>query len=365
MSALEQPSSLPDSAFAAALLALPELGPSRLTQLLDTYGSANAAWRAIQRNDRSVKNGVHEGISQQWRSAAHGVDVGEHWSTMTATGITCAAPGDPAYPDRLVDDVEPPALLFSLGTIPTGPAIGIVGTRSCTAYGQRCAFELGAELARAGVTVVSGLALGIDAAAHRGVVSVPDAEGAPPLGVVGSGLDVVYPKRNKTLWADVAAHGALISEAPPGVKPARWRFPARNRIIAAMSDALIVVESHERGGSLLSVDEALDRDVPVGVIPGPITSIAAAGSNRLLVDGATPILGVDDALALIGIDHTTTSRQVDAPDPLLEAIGWSPVLLEQLCLRTAREPGELAAAVERLVMFGHCVRNGPWIERVR
>ncbi len=359
---------LPDAAFVAALLSLPELGPSRLRQLVETYGSAGNALQAVRRNDRDVALGVHEGVTQRWRSAALEIDVSEQWRAMASSGITCASLGDPAYPDRLAKDIEPPALLFSIGDVPAGPSIGIVGTRSCTAYGQRCAFELGAALARAGVTVVSGLALGIDAAAHRGALSVAHKAGAGPLGVVGSGLDVVYPKRHAALWAEVGERGALISEAPPGVQPARWRFPARNRIIAAMSDALVVVESHERGGSLLSVDEAIERDVPVGVVPGPITSSAAAGSNRLLADGATPILGVEDALGLIGVTSTGPEVAVDkveVADRVLETIGWSPILLEQLCLRTARDPADLAVALEQLVISGHCVRNGPWIERVR
>ena len=134
-----------------------------------------------------------------------------------------------------------------------------------------------------------------------------------------------------------------------------------------MADALVVVESHERGGSLLSVDEALERDVPVGVVPGPITSPASTGSNRLLAEGAVPVLSVDDVVDMVGLDsYQPEPASSDArTDDVLDTIGWTPVLLEQLCLRTARSPGEIAAAIERLVVTGKVTRNGPWIERVQ
>lgn len=363
---------IPDDAWVVALLTLPSLGPSRLHQLLARYG-AKDSWERLRTGKPVSIESVRPSIIDGWREAARRLSVAEHWEAIHSLGIAVVSRHSSDYPRRLADDIEPPEILFSLGGLadvlrPDNPTVAIVGTRKCTAYGQRCAFELGAALAESGVTVISGLALGIDAAAHRGALSASGGLAAAPAGVVGSGLDVVYPKQNSDLWTQVARRGVLCSETPPGIGPASWRFPARNRIIAALADALIVVESHDRGGSLISVDEAQLRDVPVGVVPGPITSNASAGSNRLLVDGATPVLDVSDVLALIGYSPprpAKTGSDVLEGSEVLDAMGWTPLSLEQICARIARPAPEIAAEVERLVATGVMHRNGPWLERVR
>ena len=287
-------------------------------------------------------------------------------------GISASARGASDYPIRLVDDLESPPVMYWRGrTMPDAPTAAIVGTRKCTSYGLRVAFELGAALTRAGVSVVSGLALGIDASAHLGSISVDDdglPDGCWPVAVVGSGLDVIYPRRNRNLWTKIAERGALFSEAPPGAQPEAWRFPARNRIIAALSDAVIVVESRTQGGSLLTVDEAQLRDVPVGAVPGPILSPSSVGTNQLLADGATPILGVDDVLAMIGhVRPRPASKQAESSvsSELLETMGWAPLLFDQICALSEDSPAAVAMEVERLVTAGFCVRSGAFIERVR
>ena len=368
MSAVDE---LPYEAWLTALLSLPRMGPGRLSQLLERE-DAPACWERLCNGGEVELDRVGAAVIDEWRSAARALDLVDRWSATRALGIEVMELGATGYPARLLDDIEPPMLLFRRGQrIGEEPTVAIVGTRKCTSYGQRVAFELGAALADAGVAVVSGLALGIDAAAHQGALS---AAGAAPIGVVGSGLDVVYPKRNARLWESVASAGTLLSESPPGTQPEPWRFPARNRIIAGLADAVIVVESHSSGGSLLTVDEAQLRDVPVGAIPGPITSKSASGTNQLLADGATPILGVDDVLGLIGhVRVAAGDPDAAAADPhheaagsnVLDALGWSPTLFEQLCLRLAADPLEVAAEVERLVARGRCQRTGPWIERIR
>lgn len=363
---------LPNDAWIVALLSLPALGPSRLHQLLERYG-AEESWNRLVSGKHVLVESVRLQTVEEWRGAASSVSVREHWEAIHGLGISVAARGAPRYPQRLVDDVEPPELLFSLGSdegLATldRPTVAIVGTRKCTSYGQRCAFELGAALAESGVAVVSGLALGIDAAAHRGALSASGASAAAPVGVVGSGLDVIYPRRNADLWATIARRGVLLSETPPGIGPEAWRFPARNRIIAGLADAVLVIESHERGGSLITVDEAQLRDVPVGVVPGPITSNASAGSNRLLVDGATPVLDVGDVHALMGYSSPSPPTS-DGPhveeSHVLAVLGWTPQSLDQLCTRMERPVSEVASEIERLVAIGLCQRTGPWIERVR
>ncbi len=357
---------IPYEAWLTALLSLPRMGPGRLSNLLE-QDDAPACWERIRSGAPIQIDRVGGSVIDGWRSAARSTDVAAMWQATRALGVHVAELGGAGYPLRLLDDIEPPLLVFRRGQpITDHPTVAIVGTRKCTSYGQRVAFELGAELAAAGVSVVSGLALGIDAAAHQGALS---ASAAPPVGVVGSGLDVIYPKRNARLWERVAEAGTLLSESPPGTQPEPWRFPARNRIIAGLADAVVVVESHESGGSLLTVDEAQLRDVAVGAVPGPITSGSATGTNRLLADGATPVLGLDDVLGLIGHvaveGRSESSAEADGVPALLLAMGWGPTLLEQLCLRVQADPIEVAAELERLVAEGRCVRSGPWIERVR
>jgi len=247
-----------------------------------------------------------------------------------------------------------------------------VGTRRCTRYGTEVAVELGRGLAEAGVVVVSGLASGIDAASHSGVLAVDG--GSPPVAVVATGLDVVYPARNRSLWHRVAEAGQILSEAPLGVGPARWRFPARNRIIAALADVLVVVESHLEGGSMYTVAAALERDRPVMVVPGSIRSPASEGTNRLLADGAAPVCGLADVLCALdlvgsgsvdpGKDMTRRPSGCDPADlDVLEALGWEPTTLDGLATRTRLAPVQLGSAVGRLQRAGLVAEEHGFLQR--
>ena len=198
---------------AAALAALPRAGPRRLHRLL-TANNSEEAWQRVLSG--SVPTGVADReLSRSWASHAAGVDLDELSRTLDELGVTVTTTSDPGHPARLADDIDPSPVIFRQGRSldPSAPAVTIVGTRRCSPTGRSVAFELGSGLAEAGVTVVSGLALGIDGAAHRGALSV---DGAPPVGVVGSGLNVVYPKGNSDLWRSVGDCGTLLSEAPPG-----------------------------------------------------------------------------------------------------------------------------------------------------
>ncbi len=292
-----------------------------------------------------------------------------------AQGVMVVLRDDPSYPAALVDDIEPPAVLFVRGQVEDleRPRAAIVGTRRCTGAGAGVARELGRDLASSGVGVVSGLALGIDGAAHRGVLDAQAAlaDAGPPIGVVGSGLDVIYPTRHRALWTAVGESGVLLSETPLGVRPAAWRFPARNRVIAALADVVVVVESHAAGGSLHTVTEAERRDVPVLAVPGSVRSPASAGTNQLLAEGCHPARDADDVLIALGLTPGTrrTKREHRAvPDAagkaLLEAFAWEPATLEQLVTRTGRSLGALAVSLEQLVSTGWVEVQGGWYERV-
>ncbi|MDY0212222.1 MAG: DNA-processing protein DprA [Desulfuromonadaceae bacterium] len=216
--------------------------------------------------------------------------------------IRLVAITDPAYPQELRQISDPPALLYVRGDFSSRPCIAIVGSRRATRDGKRMAKELGAGLVRAGFCVVSGLASGIDGAAHEGALSVPrldnadSPDGNVAMGVLGGGIDVVYPRSNAQLYEAISACGALISEYPPGCEPMAHHFPGRNRIISALSLGVIVVEAAERSGSLITADFALEHGRDVFAVPGSVYSPASGGTLQLLKDGATMVTSVQDVI---------------------------------------------------------------------
>jgi DNA processing protein len=367
---------LPARAFAAALAGLPGMGPARLAAILRAAPPAEA-WGRVGAGhvwtEGDVVRGLGPGAAKlvaAWRERAGSVDVGEGWRRLAELGVSVTVLGDDAYPEVLAVDVEPPAVLFHEGDLGAlaGPRVAIVGTRRCSTTGRGVAFELGRDLAAAGVSVVSGLAAGIDGAAHRGVL---DARSAPPIGVVGSGHDVVYPPHQGELWRAVASAGLLLSEAPPGARPERWRFPARNRIIAALADLVVVVESHARGGSLHTVDESDRRARDVFAVPGSVRNPAAAGTNALLAEGRAPVCSVDDLLVALDLGRGRGQRSTDRrppPDPadreVLDGLGWEPATLDQLAARTGLDLVRLAPALDRLHDTGWVEREGGWYQQV-
>lgn len=378
-----------DACGEAVLLAgLPGMGPRRLAALLDTWDPAEAWARAISgRVDRLVRpdgSSIFDGtpgpavgpICDAWRAAAAvGADPATAMAAHDAAGVEVVLRGSRSYPEALATDIEPPAVLFVRGHLEVldHPRVAIVGTRRCTGMGAGVARELGRELTGSGVAVVSGLALGIDGAAHRGALDTlaQPTGGAAPIGVVGSGIDVVYPARHRDLWHSVATSGVLLSEAPLACRPAAWRFPARNRVIAALADVVVVVESHAAGGSLHTVTEAERRDVPVLAVPGSVRSAASAGTNQLLADGCHPVRDVDDVLVALGLTPAARRGRHDrrpSPDStaraVLDAFAWEPATLDQLVMRTGLGLADVAVSLEWLVASGWVEPQGGWYERI-
>ncbi len=294
---------LPAEAYAAALVDLPGMGPARLVALLGD-GPPDVLWQRILRGEvrRADRSPGLPGTAgrARWAEVAARRDVGRRWSAMKDGAIRVVYYGGPDFPGPLIDDPDPPGVLFCLGDLAVlaRPRVAIIGTRHCTSYGRSVATELGQDLAERGVCVISGLALGIDGAAHYGALQATS--GAGPLGVAASGVDTPYPLRHRELWRRVGAAGAILSETPPGQPAQSWRFPARNRIIAALAQAVVVVESHAAGGSMLTVAAAMDRGVDVLAVPGPVTSASSAGTNQLLYEGVSPVRDAGDVLAALG-----------------------------------------------------------------
>jgi len=359
---------LPTEAFVAALAGLPAMGHRRLVAILRRW-SPEEAWR------RAVEGEADDDpcLAARWCAAAGEVDVDGLWRSHLRAGVGLLAFGRPGYPGVLADDHQPPGVLFHRGDPAAldGRRVGIVGTRRCTRYGREVAHELGRDLSASGVRVVSGLAAGVDGAAHAGALA---AGGAPPIAVVGSGVDVVYPRRNSQLWADVAAAGLLLSEAPLGAAPEAWRFPVRNRVIAALSEVVVVVESHAHGGSRYTVEAAAERSRTVMAVPGSIRSPASAYTNALLADGCAPARDATDVLVALGLvtagPGAGEPRPEQRPSPgpveesVLDALGWDPASLDGLVLRTGRTPPEVMVALSHLERDGLVASRQGWWERL-
>lgn len=439
----------PDEAFASALATLPEMTPQRLRRILGERSGRSVYEELLGDADRVVASlmdlasfsgpggrprgrQLEEGagapaglpppalevagdlerrrarileVVSWWRSLLQRVPVQGHWSELAERGITVIRRRSAAYPARLERAASPPELLYLKGGLEhvALACVGVVGTRRATHYGREVALGLGRALAESGVVVVSGLARGIDAAAHEGALAFRQA--APPLGVAGSGVDVVFPEENRRLWARVVEAGGVVSESPPGARPEGWRFPLRNRIIAALSQVLVVVESSRQGGAMHTVAAADAIGVPVLAIPGSIRSPQSEGTNGLIRDGgaglATDVDDVLAALALAGeaersgaapappVAHRgrpapSTPRRAapgrpvgpgeratallrgcsDSEQAVYGALEDGASSLEQICRRTGLGLGAAVLALDRLEELGLALQAGSsWVRR--
>lgn len=374
-----------------ALSQLPKVGPVRLRWLLDDRSAeetfAGLVSGTMPGRSATAPAGVNVAMVEQWRLAARTTDPEVLLDRHLDAGLHVLVPGDRLWP--FVDDPEPPLVLYAWGNpsllhAQEGPAqqrVAIVGTRRCTDIGRGFANELGFELAGAGIAVVSGLALGIDGAVHTGALRAAGPGAGSVIAVVANGLDRISPRFHRVLSESVAEQGVVLSEWPLGTSGDRWRFPARNRLIAGLSKIVVVVESHARGGALITVDEAIERGVTVMAVPGSVRSAASAGTNRLLGEGVAPVCSAADVLAELGLNtapstarsqtppgHATSplpglfDRAVVGRDPLeqlvLDQLGTGPRSIDNLVALTERSLPDLILAVQRLVSSGSVVQVG-------
>lgn len=330
----------PDVAARVILVSLPQMGPARSRWLLSEHTAADAVAHLAAGSlsvSRQPPSGVTATVLAQWGASIRSADLAKVVADQLVSGRHVVGPGHRCWP--FADDPEPPLVVFCAGDIElltSDRMVSIVGTRRCSAVGRRVAHGIGLDLAAAGVSAVSGLAIGIDAAAHRGCLDA----GGRPVAVVASGLDVIYPEANRALWSEVVDRGVVVSEAPVGVRPSKWRFPARNRLIASLGRATVIVESHLSGGALITADEAADRDRPVMAVPGSVISPSTEGSNGLLVDGAVPVRSASDIIDYLGIAVRAQTNIPSPPDPFF--VDSAPV-------ETVHSDTEQAGAVVDLV----------------
>jgi len=350
----------------------PGIGPSRLRNLLAVFGSPTAVLKAVPATLAKV-NGIGEVNAQSIHKTLE-LDLDGFLSKLQTLDIQLFSWDDEGYPQLLLTIEDPPPLLFVKGNADFSiPAIAIVGTRHATPYGLRVAVKLARELVAKGMAVISGLALGIDGAAHRGAVD----GGGITWGVLGCGLDMVYPISHKNLAEEmIAAGGALISSYPIGVVPAPGNFPARNRIISGMALGVVVVEAPERSGALITAREALEQGREVFAVPGSIDSEGHRGTHNLLKQGAHLVENVDDIFNEIAGQIVTqygkrptpagtladkpgkeasllTLQELDAGSRrIMEQLGDDPLHADELSRMLGIPPGELAMRLVDLELAG-------------
>jgi DNA processing protein len=276
-----------------ALHLVPGLGPRLTAALLERFGSAAVALQATAEELRTVPH-IGAKLSQELSQAMRQLDVNAELELMARHQVRLLTQGAPDYPSMLAELTDRPPLLYLRGSVEArdANAVALVGSRHCTPYGRRVTEQLAAGLVRAGVTVVSGLARGIDGAAHRGALQ----SGGRTLAVLAGGLSRIYPPEHADLARAVEASGGLLSEATMAQEPLAAMFPARNRIISGLSRGVVIIEAAERSGALITAHHAIEQGRPVFAVPGPIDSLASAGTHALIREGAILVRGVDDIL---------------------------------------------------------------------
>lgn len=309
------------------------IGSVRFKAILDTFGDAEAAWKAAP--EALHKAGLGPKIIENFRQVHSQIDPDQLWERLQRLEITALTWEDAGYPRRLKEVDQPPPVLYLRRELTTEDewAVGIVGTRRATPYGRQVAEELARVLAGSGVTVVSGLARGIDAAAHQAALRA----GGRTIAVLGSGPDHIYPPEHRRLAEEIIAHGALLSDYPPGTPPDAANFPPRNRIISGISIAVVVIEAGETSGALITANFAVEQGRDVFAVPGSILSAQSKGTNRLIQQGATPLLDPQDVLEVLNLNMVTqhrSARQVLPADPteacLLQALGSEPTHIDEI-----------------------------------
>jgi DNA processing protein len=293
---------------------------------------------------------VAEPRSARFARFVRAFDARAYLVMIQAQGIRWLGRSEPAFPRGLTAIFDPPIGLFVRGDVDAAlldqPAVAVVGARSCSPYGASVARTLGRELAAAGLVVVSGLARGVDGEAHRGALEA----GGTTVAVLGCGIDRVYPAAHAELARRVSERGLIVSEYSPGVEPAPWRFPARNRIIAGLAAATVVVEARERSGALITADLALEEGREVFAVPGEITSALSTGTNALLRTGATALTSTADVLEVFGIAAAQQQRVELSPpaELVLSRLRDRPAAPDELTRELAVPAAEIASALAEL-----------------
>jgi DNA processing protein len=337
------------------------IGAVRLNRLWETFGDLERAWNAPA--EALKEAGLGPQILAALLHERETLDPDAEMRRIEERGFRLVTWDDEGYPIRLKEIPQPPPVLYLWGEM--GPqdrwATAVVGTRQPTAYGQSVARELAAALAANGVTVVSGLARGIDALSHRAALEA----GGRTLAVLGSGLDQIYPPEHEKLAQEIAKNGAILTDYPLGTKPEPGNFPPRNRIISGLALAVVIVEAGEGSGALITADFAADQGREVFAVPGPIFNRASRGTNRLIKAGARPLTSPEDVLEVLNMDvvarYETAAEELPEDDTerrVLEALSSDPVHVDELRARVGLPVAEINASLTMLELKGRARQVG-------
>jgi DNA processing protein len=282
------------------------IGAVRFKALLSAFGSAEAAWDASPQ--ALLEAGLSRKIVEGFQRLRKGVSLEQVQQRLQALSVQLLTWDDEAYPHHLKEIDQPPPVIYERGTLKPEDdwAVAIVGTRKVTAYGRQVAEEVASALARSGVTIVSGLARGVDSISHQAAINA----GGRTLAVLGNGVDLVYPPENRKLAAQIMEHGALVSDYPIGTQPDGQNFPPRNRIISGLSLAVIIIEAGLTSGALITASFAAEQGRDVFAVPGNINAPQSQGTNRLIRDGAQPLLSPQDVLETLNLNMVTEHQAV-------------------------------------------------------
>jgi len=333
------------------------VGPAKFSLLKERFGDLKRAWFASASELRAC--GLDPSTVKKIVSQRPLISPEREIEKLEREGVRALTWDDPEYPSRLREIHDPPPVLYVKGELlpEDETSITVVGSRKCTSYGKEAARRIVRELVESGFTIVSGLALGIDAIAHRAALEA----GGRTLAVLGCGLDIVYPKENRRLAGEIAESGALLSEYPLGTKPKPEHFPRRNRIMSGISLGVLVVEAKERSGALITAEFALEQNREVFAIPGSIFSPSSRGTNRLIKEGAKLVQSAEDVLEELN-PHIIPKRLSAKPSlpasederegRILSLLSEGPLHIDELCRRSGIPAGDMAGLLTLLEMKG-------------
>ncbi len=350
-----------EKAFWIAFNQVPGIGPVRLAALIDVCGSVEAAWKApIQRLKEA---GLDRRSLESLLAMRRSLDLDAAWQRVVQSGVRVYTWDDDDYPENLRQVPLSPPVIFAQGELVEEDrlAVALVGTRQASAYGREVARGLARELAHNGITVVSGLALGIDATAHEAALEA----GGRTIAVLGSGVDQIYPAKNRKMALAMIQQGGLISEYPLGTRPEANNFPPRNRIISGLSLAIVVVEAGQRSGALITAKFAAEQGRDVFAVPGSILQPSSAGCNALIQDGALPLLSINDLLEQLHLERVSVqreARQTIAADPterlLLAHLSSEPVHLDEIVRLSAMPAAQVNGLLAMMELKGLVRQSG-------
>lgn len=352
---------LPPKAYWIGFNKVAGIGAARLTALLELCGSIEAAWKASIQQMQTAN--LDKRSQQNLLQARRELDLHKEWQRVVQAEVTVLTWDDADYPSNLREIDAPPPVLYVRGqlTAADGIAIAVVGTRRASAYGREVAHMIGTELAHHQVTVISGLALGVDAIAHKATLEA----GGRTIAVLGSGVDQLYPAQNRELAQQIIKHGAVISEYPLGTRPEAGNFPPRNRIISGMSRGVIVIEAGQQSGSLITSTFAAEQGRDVFAVPGSILHPGSSGCNQLIREGAIPFLSINDVLDHLNFAQLTIQTEVRRTTPtdpleskLLTHLSHEPRHIDELVRCTAWPSAQVSSLLTMMELKGYVRQVG-------